>query len=283
MKIQWFPGHMHKARKEISKTLPQVDLIIEILDARIPYSSENPMIAELRGDKPCIKLLSKSDLADPNITREWLEYLAEQKNVSALAVTTEEPQQIRQLPQLIKQRFPDRDFSQKTLHAMIMGIPNAGKSSLINILAGKIIAKTGNEPAVTKSQQQIKLSNGILLHDTPGVLWPNIQDRDSGFRLAVTGAIKDTALEHIDVANYAATYLLQVYPDLLRERYSLELLPETGEGLLAMIGAKRGCLRKGGKVDLDKSAKILLNEIRSGTLGAISLESPSMLLNSSYS
>jgi ribosome biogenesis GTPase A len=158
-----------------------------------------------------------------------------------------------------------------------MGIPNVGKSTLINILAGRMIAKTGNEPAITKMQQRIALGNGIVLLDTPGVLWPNVENRNSGYRLATTGAIKDTAINHEQIAFFAAEYLLQHYPDLLKTRFQLEQLPDTEQQLLAAIGKSRGCLRAGGLVDMDRVAKILLAELRAGMIGRISLETPAMM------
>src|SRR5512136_1772670 len=213
MLIQWYPGHMHKASKEIKAILPQVDLIIEILDTRIPFSSQNPMLTTLRGDKPCIKILSKSDLADPAITQQWQAYLEQEQGVKTLAVTIEQPEKIRQLPDLCHKMLPAKASSSRLLHTLIMGIPNVGKSTLINILARRVIAKTGNEPAITKMQQRIDIGNGIILLDTPGMLWPNVENKNSGYRLATTGAIKDTAISHENVAFFAAEYLLQHYPD----------------------------------------------------------------------
>ncbi|HED15882.1 MAG TPA: ribosome biogenesis GTPase YlqF [Gammaproteobacteria bacterium] len=277
MHIQWYPGHMHKAQKQIRETLARIDLIIEVLDARIPYSSENPMLATLRGDKPCIKILNKHDLADPDVTQQWQDWFEQQKDVKTLVTTTKKPEQIRQLTALCRKILPDRINSNKPVKAMIMGIPNVGKSTLINILAGKIIAKTGNEPAVTKAQQRINLDSSIILVDTPGVLWPNIENRHSGYRLAATGAIRDTAIESTDVAFFAAEYLLMTYPDRLKQRYLLDPLPETELELLEVIGAKRGCLRPGGQIELDKVAKILLTELRAGKLGQISMETPTMV------
>ena len=170
MPIQWYPGHMHKARKQIKETLPKVDLIIEMLDARIPFSSENPMIATLRKNKPCIKVLSKIDLADPEITLQWQTYLEREKGIKTFSVTNKEPEKIRQLPKLCRKILPAKEKSVKSIQALIMGIPNVGKSTLINILMAKTIAKTGNEPAVTKAQQRIDLKNGIVLCDCPALL-----------------------------------------------------------------------------------------------------------------
>ncbi|MGI9285623.1 MAG: ribosome biogenesis GTPase YlqF, partial [Pseudomonadales bacterium] len=211
MQIQWYPGHMHKAKKEIATTLPKVDLIIEVLDARIPFSSENPMLAKLRGNKPCIKVLNKSDLADPATTQLWQSYLEQERGVKTLALSTAEPEKMRRLPDLCHKIAAEKRSSVKDIQAMIMGIPNVGKSTLINTLVGKTIAQTGNEPAVTKAQQRIALPNGITLLDTPGLLWPNLENKNSGYRLAAIGSIKDTALDHSDVAFFAAAYPLQAY------------------------------------------------------------------------
>lgn len=281
MSINWYPGHMHKAQKQIKETLPTVDLIIEVLDARIPWSSENPAIAKLRGDKPCIKLLSKVDLADPVITAEWQAYLEKEKGVKTLAITTEQPARIQQIPNLCRKFFPSRDTSVKPIHTMIMGIPNVGKSTLINQLAGRMIAKTGNEPAVTKGQQRINLGNGIVLSDTPGILWPKVESRYSSYRLATTGAIKDTAMDYGDVAYFAADFLIKAYPDLLRKRYGLTDIPETELELLELIGRKRGCLAGGGRVDLNKVSEIFLHDYRAGSIGQITLETPAMIAHES--
>jgi ribosome biogenesis GTPase A len=277
MLIQWYPGHMHKASKEIKEILPQVDLIIEILDARIPFSSQNPMLATLRGDKPCIKILSKSDLADPEITQQWQSYLEQEQGVKSLAVTIEHPEKIRQLTDLCRKMLPSKGASGRPIHTLIMGIPNVGKSTLINILAGRMIAKTGNEPAITKRQQRIDIGDGIILLDTPGLLWPNVENKNSGYRLATTGAIKDTAINHDHIAFFAAEYLLHHYPGDLKTRFQLEQLPETEQQLMDAIGKNRGCLRSGGRVDMDKVSKILLAEFRAGMIGRISLETPAMM------
>lgn len=277
MQIQWYPGHMHKANKEFKQILPRIDLIIEILDARIPYSSENPMVAALRGDKPCIKVLNKSDLADAAFTTLWQDYWEQQLAIKSLVVNREQPQQIATIIELCKRLVPKKQGGDIAINAMIMGIPNVGKSTIINSLAGRVIAKTGNEPAVTKRQQRIDLKNGVVLLDTPGVLWPNIENPHSGYRLAATGAIKDTAIAYDDVAFYLAEVLLEKYPQRLKERYQLAQLPESEYELLQAIGAKRGCLRAGGEVYLEKVAKILVAEYRAGRLGAMTLETPEMM------
>jgi ribosome biogenesis GTPase A len=278
MLIQWFPGHMHKASKEIKAALQEMDLMIEILDARIPFSSQNPALAKLRGDKPCIKVLSKCDLADDSLTQAWQDYLEREQNVKTLAVTMTQVEKIRQLHALCHKLVPRTENRSKPLHALITGIPNVGKSTIINILAGRTIAKTGNEPAVTKHQQRIDLGNGLVLFDTPGILWANIENKNSGYRLAATGAIKDTAISHDDVASFVGQYLLECYPDLVKTRFQLDTLPASESELLQLIGKKRGCLRSGGQVELDKVAKILLLELRNATIGKITFETPAMMV-----
>ena len=277
MAIHWYPGHMHKANKEIKEVLPNIDLIIEVLDARIPFSSHNPLLSELRGNKPCIKILTKSDLADADLTRQWQTWLEKEQGVKTLALTIEQPERMRQVIALCHKMIPVRTGKHKIINTMIMGIPNVGKSSLINILAGKSIAKTGNEPAVTKSQQRIKLGNDIILFDTPGVLWPKVENEPSMYRLAVSGAVKDTAFDYDDIAFFAADYLLSAYPEQLMQRYNIQQQPGNELDLMETIGRRRGCLQSGGRVDLNKASKILLTELRAGKLGRISLENPAMI------
>ena len=281
MAVQWYPGHMNKARRIIRETMSDVDLVIEVMDARIPYSSENPMVAELRGSRPCIKILNKSDLADPAITRLWLEHLEKEQGVRAQAFSVLEKGRTKQLPQLCRKMLPERGSAVKPIRVMIMGIPNVGKSTLINTLAGKTLAKVGDEPAVTKAvssaQHRIRLGDGILLSDTPGILWPKIENENSSYRLAITGAIKNTAFDFEDIALYAADYLLAAYPERLLERYKLKQLPETGTLLLDAIGRKRGCLRAGGVVDMQRASENFINDIRGGLLGLLSFETPEMV------
>ncbi len=275
--IQWFPGHMHKAQKEIAEAIPQIDVIIEVLDARIPFSSENPMISELRGDKPVVKVLNKRDLADPEMTQLWIDHLEKESNVKAMAITTSEPQEVQKILELCRKLAPHREEIGKNIRTMIMGIPNVGKSTIINTLAGRTIAVTGNQPAVTRRQQRINLQNGIVLSDTPGILWPKVENPHSGFRLAATGAVKDTAMEYDEVAFYTVEYLAQAYPERLKERYQIEELPEADIDIMEEIGRRRGALRSGGRVDLHKVSEILLHELRGGTLGQVTLERPEMI------
>ena len=277
MAIQWYPGHMHKAQKAIREVLPQVDLLIEVLDARIPYSSENPAIAEIRGDKPCIKVLSKTDLADPAVTAAWQEYLEQERGVKTFATTTEQPGRIKLLVDLCRKMLPEKEAGAKNINAMIVGIPNVGKSTIINTLAGRVVAKTGNEPAVTKDQQRINLGSGVVLLDTPGILWPKIENPNSSYRLAASGAIKNTAMEYDDVSFFVAEYLIKAYPELIQAHFQLEYLPSTELEFLEMAGARRGALRAGGKVNLHKICEVLINELRSGKLGLISLETPALV------
>jgi ribosome biogenesis GTPase A len=271
-RINWFPGHMHKARKEIAQLMDEVDIVIEVLDARLPRSSENPLVTSLRRGKPVLKILNKSDLADPIKTQSWLQEFNAQEGITAIELTTSDKKTIKSIPQICKDAVPARANKERPVRAMIMGIPNVGKSTLINALLGRRIAKVGNEPAVTKANKRYSVFQGMALSDTPGILWPKIEDQDSGYRLAVSGAIKDTAIDYDQVAVYGANFVLKAYPERLIERYKLKELPELGEGLLDQIGRKRGCLRPGGVVDLHKAAEILMNEMRGGKLGRISFE-----------
>ncbi len=268
---------MHKARKEIEEAIPQIDVIIEVLDARIPFSSENPMISEIRAGKPVVKVLNKRDLADPELTQLWIDHFEKEQDVKAMAITTSNPQEVNKILDLCRKLAPHREEIGKNIRTMIMGIPNVGKSTIINTLAGRTIAVTGNQPAVTRRQQRINLQNGIVLSDTPGILWPKVENPHSGFRLAATGAVKDTAMEYEEVAFYTVEYLAQAYPERLKERYQIEELPQSDIELMEEIGRKRGALRSGGRVDLHKCSEILLHELRNGTLGQVTLERPEMI------
>ncbi len=269
---------MHKASREIKKSLEKVDVTIEILDARIPYSSQNPLLASLQGNKPCVKVLNKSDLADVTVIQQWQDFFEQDKGIKTLALSKDQSLKTRQLTDLCRKLAGVVNQPDKIVNALIMGIPNVGKSTLINALAGRAIAKTGDEPAVTKHQQRIAVNQNVVLFDTPGMLWPNVENKHSGYRLAATGAIKDTAINHEEIACYLLEYLTSFYPESLKNRFKLDNLGENAKDLLSLIGKKRGCLRVGGAVELDKAAKILLTEFRGGILGKISLETPEMML-----
>ncbi|MCK4833379.1 MAG: ribosome biogenesis GTPase YlqF [Gammaproteobacteria bacterium] len=281
MAVQWYPGHMNKARRIIKDTMSEVDLVIEVMDARIPFSSENPMVAELRQHRPCIKILNKSDLADPEITKKWLAHFDKEQDVKAQALSVLDKSRTKNLPSLCRKMLPDRGTAVKTIRVMIMGIPNVGKSTLINTLAGKTLAKVGDEPAVTKvvssAQHRIQLEGNIVLSDTPGILWPKIENANSSYRLAITGAIKNTAFDFEDIALFAADYLIDAYSERVIERYKLKQCPEAGIDLLEAIGRRRGFLRAGGIIDLQRASEILIHEIRNGSLGALSFETPEMI------
>jgi ribosome biogenesis GTPase A len=278
MLIQWYPGHMHKASKEIKEILPQVDLIIEILDARIPFSSQNPMLAGLRGDKPCIKVLSKSDLADPEITLQWQDYLEREQGVKTLALTTEQPEKTRQLIDLCHKMLPNKASSDKPIHTLIMGIPNVGKSTLMNALVKKKVAAVGDQPAVTKSQQRIDISSRLTIYDTPGMLWPKIEHPIDGLMLAASHAVGVNAYIDEEVATFLADFLVEHYPALLTARYGFSTAGLDGVSVIEAVAKKRGCLMKGrgGELDLEKAAGILLTDYRTAAIGRISLETPAL-------
>lgn len=274
MKIEWFPGHMNKARRQIAETIQGFDVIIEVLDARLPVSSANPLLEELRRGKPCLKVLNKSDLADPAVTKAWVRHFEKQSGVRALPLEARKRLEVGPLPQLCRRLAPHRGKPGKPLRAMVIGIPNVGKSTLINTLAGKAMARVGDRPAITTCPQQIDLRNGILLSDTPGLLWPDMSNQNGAYRLATSGAIGEGAMDYVQVALFAADYMLRRYPELLAGRYKLAALPEEPSALLAEIGRRRGCLVSGGEIDLHRAAELFLRELRAGKVGRVSLEEP---------
>jgi ribosome biogenesis GTPase A len=265
---------MNKARREIGKVMPKVDLIIEVLDARIPMSSENPLVPPLRGEKPFIKILNKADLADPDITARWVRHLEQQPGVQAIPIQKDRIPEVKGLVNVARRMLPARRPGGRPIMAMILGIPNVGKSTLINTMIGRAIAKTGNKPAVTQQQARIKLAKDFVLLDTPGFLWPRLDPPECGYRLAVTGAVKDAVIEFDDIASFAAAHMMQAYPSLLTAKYNLETLPDTPLELLEAIGARRGCMAKGGTVNLHKASELFIRELRSGAIGRLSLEQP---------
>jgi ribosome biogenesis GTPase A len=276
MAIQWFPGHMNSARKKAAETMETTDVVIEVLDARLPEASHNPMIEELRlfRNRPCLKVLNKADLADPAVTQAWLAYFERQEGVSAVALSCKKPGDASRIPDLCRPLAPHRGSNLKPLRMMIMGIPNVGKSTLINALLNRRVAKVGDEPAVTKNQQRFDLSAQLTLTDTPGMMWPKIAHDNDGYMLAASHAIGTNAVIEEEVAVFLADLLLARYPQLLGERYKLPLEGLDGPALIEAIALKRGYRLKGGAVDFEKAALMLLVDYRSGTLGRISLESP---------
>lgn len=281
MSIQWYPGHMAKAKREIIEKLKLVDIVIELLDARIPLSSRNPLIDEIVNQKPRLILLNKSDLADSKIVDEWISFFKE-KGIKALPINSISGKGLANIANEAENLVSDKidamirkGINPRAVRAMILGIPNVGKSSLINRLANKGIAKTGDRPGVTKGQQWIKINKSLELLDTPGILWPKFEDQEVGLRLAATGAIKDELLHFDDIALFIVNYFRDNYPDRLKERYKLSELADDGIKVIEEIGKKRGCLIPGGNIDFDKAAEIIIRELRSGKLGQFCLERPS--------
>ncbi|GAC92039.1 ribosome biogenesis GTPase YlqF [Anoxybacillus sp. LAT_35] len=279
MTIQWFPGHMAKAKREVTEKLKLIDIVFELVDARIPISSRNPLIDEIVANKPRIILLNKADMADPDVTKQWIDFFAAQQ-IDAIAIDSQSGTGVKQMVAVAKEKLRPKFEKMiakgikrpRAMRALIVGIPNVGKSTLINRLAGKHIAKTGDTPGVTKAQQWIKVGKELELLDTPGILWPKFEDEEVGYKLATTGAIKDTILNLQDVAVYALRFLSTHYPDRLKERYALADIPEDIVQLFDDIGKKRGCLAAGGVVDYDKVAELVLRDIRTEKLGRLSFD-----------
>ncbi|GIP56569.1 ribosome biogenesis GTPase YlqF [Paenibacillus sp. FSL W8-0186] len=286
MTIQWFPGHMTRARRQIQEKLKLIDVAIELVDARLPLSSRNPMIDDILQGKPRMILLNKADLADPAVTREWIDYF-KQEGYAAVAIDASTGQGVKEIPAMARELLQDKIEKQlakgvnpRAIRALIVGIPNVGKSTLINRMAGRNIAATGDRPGITKGQQWIKVGSEMELLDTPGILWPKFEDQNVGYRLAMTGAIREEILNIEDIAFFAVKYLAKYYWEPLAERFELEEAPQDFENpdeivaVMEAVGRKRGCLVSGGRVDLEKASSVLLRELRAGKLGRYSLESP---------
>lgn len=334
MTIAWYPGHMYKANKELAKLIQQTDVVIEVLDARMPAASANPLLhkTRLRHHKPCVHILNKADLADPQRTKAWIQHFNRQPGSAALAngkenllsthlilgvcqrlvdeqalmpkrktnesPVTDQPSTNTQQDTTVADQStdaclandasvtdpdPDPDTStsdsaapgrQRKFTAIIVGIPNVGKSTLMNQIAGRKLAKTGNEPAVTKSQQRIRLNEQWYLFDTPGVLWPRLEDQAAAYRLAAAGAIRNTAIVFEDVAMEAAEFLLRDFPQALQQRYGITSLPATAEDFMSELATRRACRSKSGSVDWHRVSEILLHDFREGRLGRLTLETP---------
>ena len=277
--LQWFPGHMKKAQRLIEDNLKLVDVVIELLDARIPFSSANPMLAEIIKTKPRMIALNKIDLADPGMTKKWLNYFKAQ-GIIAVGIDSAKGRGMKQLVSAAEmlakpktEKFVAKGAKARAARCMILGIPNVGKSSLINRLAGAVKAKTADKPGVTRAKQWIKIGSNLDLLDTPGILWPKFEDKTVGLKLAFTGAINDDIYDREQVTALLLGVMWRDYAARLIERFKFKgELPESGLDLLEAIGRKRGCLVKGGLVDLEKAQNIVLNEFRAGKLGLVTLD-----------
>ncbi len=277
--VQWFPGHMARTRRQIKESLPLVDAVVEIVDARVPVSSRNPELPELIGQKPLMVILNKCDLADENATRRRISELGKQ-DVTAIAVDCRSGKGLNAFAPTVRRVLSDKieanaqkGMAGKPLRLMVVGIPNTGKSSFINRMAGKNKAKVADKPGVTRQNQWFSIGSGIELLDTPGVLWPKFDDPDVGLRLAFIGSVKDTILDIELIAARFLTIMNENYPERIKERYKLEFPPESEEfERLEMLARKRGMLISGGEPDTERAAVMLLDEYRAGKLGRITLD-----------
>lgn len=279
MHFQWYPGHMTKAKRAMQEDIKLIDVIIELVDARIPRSSKNPDIDSLAQGKSRILLLNKSDMADAAKTQAWISYY-EKQGFLALAVNSKKKNELKQVNALVQkacekkiERDRKRGIKNRPVRAMIVGIPNVGKSTFINSFAGKACAKTGNKPGVTKGKQWIKINKNVELLDTPGILWPKFEDQAVGLRLALIGSIKEEILNTTEMSMEFIGFLKKSYPGVLVERYSADESKENLE-ILKEIARIRGCLMKGNQTDIDKAGRLLLEDFRSLRLGKLSLEVP---------
>jgi ribosome biogenesis GTPase A len=281
--IQWYPGHMAKAKRQMIEKIKLIDVVIELMDARIPLASRNPMIDEIVGNKPRVLILNKSDMADPVWTSAWQKAL-NSENQRVLAVnsqtgegTNQIAKAVRDLTEERRKRSEAKGMNPRADRALILGIPNVGKSTLINRLANKKIAKIGDRPGITKQQQWIKVGKTMELLDTPGILWPKFEDEMVGLKLAATGAIKDEIIDLNEVAGFIVRYLVTYYPEALVERYKVATPAQEDLDLwllLEQIGRNRGCVRSGGHIDLDKTSEIIVRDFRTLKIGLITLERP---------
>ena len=276
MSIQWYPGHMTSARKKAAETMASIDVVIEVLDARLPEASTNPMVRELRlhRQRPCLRVLNKSDLADPVATKAWIDYYSRQEGVKAVAISSKNHGEVARIPALCQRLAPHRNDNTKQLRMMIMGIPNVGKSTLMNALVRRKIAKVGDEPAVTKSQQIHQISVRHSIVDTPGLMWPKIEHPSDGLMLAASHAVGRNAIIDEEVAVFLAGLLLDRYPALLSARYGFSVEGIDAVAVVEGVARRRALLMRGGEPDFEKASLVLLQDYRDGKLGRISLETP---------
>ena len=280
MNIQWYPGHMTKTRRQIEADLKQVDAVCEIVDARIPVSSRNPDIDSICGSKPRIIVLNRMDLADPAITKKWLQYFR-QKGMAAIAVDCKHRKGINEfipaVRSVLKEKL-ERDAAKgmnRAMRVMVVGIPNVGKSTMINQISGRKGAKAENRPGVTRGKQWVTVDSSLLLLDTPGILWPKFEDPNVGMMLAYTGAVKENVIDTEELAYRLMELLWKYYPNTVKERYKVDMPEDTpGYELLEEAGRKRGFLLARGEINTERMAKVLLDEYRSGKLGYFTLEAP---------
>lgn len=280
MNINWYPGHMKKTKESIQNNLKMVDVVFELIDARIPYSSQNPVIESIVGDKPRVIILNKSDLADTRSNKIWQEYFSK-KDIPSVLVDSITGKGIENLLNMSldvtkdkRESFEKRGVISRPTKAMIIGIPNVGKSTLINTLSGRKGTKTGNRPGITKSNQWIKTRGVLELLDTPGILWPKFEDQSVGLNLAFTGAIKDEILDTETLALRLLEKLILSFPNLVEKRYGIEINDDTALNTMSKIAKKRGCIIRGGEIDYTKVCGIILDEFRKGIIGNITLELP---------
>lgn len=284
MSIGWYPGHMVAARKKATETMAQIDVVVEVLDARLPGASGNPIISEMRAhrQRPCLKILNKADVADPAVTAAWVkaieaEYGAmagHQSAVKAVALSCKKPSDVARVLRLAASLVPHRDSHMKAVRMLVMGVPNVGKSTLINALLKRRVAPVGDEPAITKQLRRYELDDRTVLFDTPGLMWPAITHPGDGLMLAASHAIGANAYIDEEVATYLADLLLKRYPALLAKRYGCAVAGLDGPALIEAVAKQRGLRAKGGVLDLEKAAHVLLTDYRQGALGRISLETP---------
>ena len=276
MSIQWFPGHMVAAQKKAAETMEFTDVVIEVLDARAPAASQNPMIKELGAARQRVnlKILNKADLADPKVTDQWIQYFNRLPKTKAIAISCKKVNEPKKILTFCKSLAPHRGTPLKPLRMMIMGVPNVGKSTLMNAILNKRIAKVGDEPAITKQQQRHQINDHMILVDTPGMMWPKISDAHDGYLLAANNAIGKNAYQEDDVAIELGEILLKKYPELLKGRFDIDDLAVDSIKLLEFIATKKNFPLRNHVVDIEKAAIVLLNDYRQGYLGRISLESP---------
>jgi len=277
--IQWYPGHMAKARRQMLENIKIIDAVLAVVDSRIPYSSSNPDFDTMFANKTRMMVLNKSDLADKAVTKKWLEHY-KKKGIAAIAINATDKGEKRKLTDFITRSLQEkiqrsnRRGYKKSLRLMIVGIPNSGKSTIINMLAPKASAKTSNRPGVTRGQQIVRISEDIELVDTPGVLWPKFEDQIVGLHLAITGAIKDDILDKFMLATEFIRTINCLYPEALYKRFNVETADKDPQIILEEISRKRGLLLSGGRIDVERGSTMLLTEYRAAKLGNMSLESP---------